>query len=191
MKLLAVILILLSGLRYSAAQDNDSLVIRYNYINTIPQNANIYLNGNLIGQSPLYFVIDSAVVNREFLISLDGYADYEYTPDETDELINKTFTLISLKGYVKKDIVLKDKSFAFEKPFKIVPVIISSAVTVSSAIVAYYFKSLAIQKGDDFELTGDPALLDKKKKYDVISGISLAVFQAGLFSLIYFHFIDN
>ena len=57
--------------------------------------------------------------------------------------------------------------------------------------MAYYFKSLAVQKKDDYDMTGDPGILDKKKKYDIIGGVSLAVFQAGLFSLIYFHFIDN
>ncbi|HJY63799.1 MAG TPA: PEGA domain-containing protein [Ignavibacteria bacterium] len=172
------------------AQAKDSLTIKYNYINTSPQNANIYLNDILIGQSPLFFMWDSNSVNRKITIKLEGYSSIEYTSPGDEVFVNKSFKLIPLPGYKTKDLVFKDKSFAFHKPFKFVPIIISSVVTAGSAIMAYYFKSLAIEKSDEYNLTGDPALLDKKKKYDLIGGISIAVFQAGLCALIYYHFIE-
>jgi len=175
---------------YLFAQQEDSLTINYNYINTFPQNANIFLNDVLIGHSPLYFMWDSTAVYRKITIKHDGFAVIDYTPAVDEVSINRFFNMVPLSGYNEKEIVFKDKSFAFQKPFKIVPIIISTALTAGSAIMAYYFKSLAIQKSDDYNITGDPALLDKKKKYDLIGGISLAVFQAGLCALIYFHFIE-
>jgi hypothetical protein len=121
---------------------------------------------------------------------LEGYAMFEYTLSN-EEHINKTFKLVPLSGFKEKETVFREKSYSFQKPLKIVPVIISSAVTAASAIMAYYFKSLAIDKNDEFNQTGDLTLLDKKKKYDLIGGISLAAFQVGLCTLIYYHFIDD
>jgi hypothetical protein len=171
----------------SIAQQEDSLTIEYNYINTIPQNAQIFINGEFAGNSPLFFKYSPI---RNISIKLDGYAQIDYTPEAGENLLHKTFKMVPLTGVKEKEIVMKEKSFAFQKQIKIIPLIISSSVTAVSAIMAYYFKSLAIQKNDDYIITGDPALLDKKKKYDVIGGVSLAVFQAGLCALIYYHFID-
>ncbi|HEY3250566.1 MAG TPA: PEGA domain-containing protein [Ignavibacteria bacterium] len=176
----------------SLAQSEDSLIIDYNYINSIPQNADIYLNNEFIGKTPMHFRWGMAQQSRVIKIKLEGYADMVYTPSENEEYVNKTFKLVSLTGRsIKKETVFKDKSFSFQKRLKIVPIIISTAITVTSAIMAYYFKSLAIDKNEEFESSGDPALLDQKKKYDVIGGVSLAVFQIGLGALLYYHFIDN
>lgn len=185
-----VIFVLLASL-ITFAQQRDSLTIPYNYVNSVPQNADIYLNGTYIGKTPMHFKWEKDDLKRSITLKLEGYAEFNYTPPNGEELINKTFMLIPLAGMREKEIVFKDKSYAFPKPFKIVPIIISSAVTAASAILAYYFKSLAIDKNDEFEQTGDPSLIDKKKKYDLIGGISIAVFQIGFGALIYYHFIDH
>jgi hypothetical protein len=49
---------------------------------------------------------------------------------------------------------------------------------------------LSNDKYDEYQNTGDASLLDKKRKYDIISGISLAVFQIGLAGLVYFLIIE-
>lgn len=173
------------------AQQGDSLVMDYNYVNSIPQNADLYLNNELIGKTPMHFRWDTAAETKVIKIKLSGYADFVYTPVEGEKYVNKTFKLIPYSGIRIKDIVFKDKSYSFRKRLKLVPIAISAAITAGSAIMAYYFKSKAIDKSEQYDITGDQALLDQKKKYDVIGGVSLAVFQIGLSALIYYHFIDN
>jgi len=186
------IIIIFSFLTLKAfSQQEDSLVINYNYVNSIPQNAELYLNDELIGYTPMHFKWDLSGSKKVIKVKLGGYADMVYTSPEDEQYINKTFKLISLTGNKSREIVSKDKSYSFQKRINIIPIAISSVITVGSAIMAYYFKSKAIEKSDEYEVTGDPALLDKKKQYDVIGGISLAVFQIGLSALIYYHFIDN
>ena len=170
-------------------QQADTFKINYSYINSIPQNAEVYLNDVLIGITPVHYIIDSNIAEKKISINLKGYADYVYTTDVN--IINETFKLVPLKTGITSDIVHKNGTVAFPKKLKLVPIILSSAVTLVSAVLAYYYKSLAIDKNDEFTATGNPALLDKKKKYDMIGGISLAVFQVGFSALLYFHFIDN
>ena len=172
------------------SQQTDSLKIDYNYINSIPQNADLFLNDIYIGQTPMHFIWDAKREGRKITIKMNGYADFVYTPSTDNFIVNKTFKLIPDNINFANEIVFKDKSSSFNKPIKIVPMAIITVITAGSAIMAYFFKSLAIDKKEEYELTGDPALLDKKKKYDLIGGISLAVLQIGLGTLIYFHFIE-
>jgi hypothetical protein len=53
--ILALIIFSLVNAETAYSQQADSLVINYCYINTIPQNANVYLNDTLIGQTPVRF----------------------------------------------------------------------------------------------------------------------------------------
>jgi hypothetical protein len=50
----------------------------------------------------------------------------------------------------------------------------------------YILTTLANDNYDEYLKTGDRSKLDKTKRYDLFSGISLAAFQAGLAGLIYF-----
>jgi hypothetical protein len=170
------------------AQQMDSMKIRYSYVNSIPQNAHIYLNGVKIGNTPLHFVIDSSAAEVSITVKLDGYAEYSYYAPRDSGIINETFKLVPLKGSSKTSVVQENKSYAFSDKVKVVPIIVSSAVMIVSGVMAYYFKSLAIEKQDEFFATGDPALIDQKKKYDVMAGVSLTAFQLGFAALLYFYF---
>ncbi len=175
------------------SQSNDSLKIGYCYINSIPQESHVFLNGTQIGDTPLYFVLntDSLKPNSEIVIKQLGYADY-VIKIEDNARINRTIMMIQVKpGLVKLNPVIKNKSQVFVTPRKLAPVIISSALTAGGGIMSYYFKKLANDNYDYFNNTGDQSALDRKKKYDVISGISLAVFQVGFAGLIYFLLIDK
>jgi len=170
------------------SQENE---IDYNYINSVPQNANLFINGVYAGQTPLHFLRDTTKTGLNITIKLDGYADITYSPAPEETTINKTFKLIPFSKARGKEIVFKDMSSSFKHPVKIAPLILSSLITAGSAIMAYYFKSLSIEKNEEYQQSGDPALLDKKKKYDVIGGVSMVVFQLGFAALIYLHFINN
>lgn len=85
---------------------------------------------------------------------------------------------------------LVNKETYFKTPRKFLPIAVSSFLTAGSGIMSFYFKQLANDKYDEYQLTGDASLLDKKRKYDIISGISLVVFQVALAGLIYFLIIE-
>jgi hypothetical protein len=173
------------------SQESDSLRIDYNYINSIPQNADLYINGIFAGQTPFHFKTDTTAALLNITIKLYGYADISYIPGKDEKKINKTFKMIPVIKGIKNETVQKDISTSFKNPVKILPMFISSVITAGSAALAYYYKSLSIEKNDEYEQTGDPAALENKKKYDVIGGVSLIVFQLAFAALIYFHFMNN
>lgn len=172
-----------------SAQSADSLRLDYNCINSAPQNAEVYIDDDLIGNTPLYFIWGDSAFPKQIKLSLKGYADF------IEQVVNpaqmkKTYTLIPFKGTVTKSQVRENKNLYFDKPRKIIPIIASSLFALTAGASAYHFKSLAIDNRVIYELTGDQEALDNEKKYDLISGISVIVFQAGLVALIYFLLID-
>jgi hypothetical protein len=170
-------------------QGSDSLKIDYNYVNSSPQNAEVYINSELTGSTPLHFKWADSLFPKQMKIKLKGFADYfENITGYT--LINKTVSLIPVGNYSKVNPVKEDKASYFGRPRKVVPIVISSLFAAGAGLCAYYFKSLAIENRDFYEDFGDQSSLDRKKKYDIISGVSLAVFQLGLGVLVYFLFID-
>jgi hypothetical protein len=171
-------------------QVNDSLAIDYNYINTYPQNAEVYANDVYIGSTPLFFKWQDSTFPKQVKIRLNGYAEYsDFVTDGS--LMKKTYTLVPLTGNGRVDLVMKDKNTHFEKPRKIIPIVLSALVTAGAGAAAYYFKTLAIENRDHYDTFGDQESLDKKKEYDIISGVSLALFQVGMGALIYFLLIDK
>ena len=171
------------------AQVNDSLKIDYNYINSDPQNAEVYINDEFEGKTPLFFTWKDTTFPKLLKITIQGYADYfEYINSSLK--LNKTYALIPLKGTSKVELVNEDSGIHFKKPRKFAPIILSSLVAIGGAVSAFHFRNLSLEVRDAFEINRDPAELDKKNKYDVLSGISVMVFQTGLFFLTYFLFVD-
>lgn len=171
------------------AQTRDSLTINYNYINSFPQNAAVYLNDSLAGYTPYRFLLEAkdSSASYRIVIKLKGYFDYSYTFKAGDMPVNQTFFLIPAgKSSKLSNPVMENQNSYFKTPRKVIPITISALLTAVSGISAYYFKDQANNKYDDYLNYGDPALLDKTRKYDVISGISLVLFQVGLAGLIYF-----
>jgi len=193
--ILALIIFSLVNAETAYSQQADSLVINYCYINTIPQNANVYLNDTLIGQTPVRFspgVVDTTGKSK-ITIKLEGYYDYVMTVEKESLPLNKTIYLVAQAGKVTSSynhLVLENEDTFFKTPRKIFPITVSAVIASGSGILSYYFKQQANNKYDDYQNSGDPSLLDKKRTYDIISGISLAVFQIGLAGLIYFLLIE-
>lgn len=169
----------------SFSQQQDSLEIPYNYINSTPQNAEVYFNNEFIGNTPLFFTWKDSVFPGQIRVSLRGYSDHLETIS-SPERINKNYSLVWLKGSRKTDLVKEDKKPYFEKPRKMLPIVLSSLTAIGAGISAFHFKSLALDNRDVYESTGEVGALDRKKKYDIISGVSLALFQVGMGALIYF-----
>lgn len=173
------------------AQDADSLRIGYSYVNSFPQNAELYLNNENIGNTPLFFMISDSLKGSDLQIklSLKGYSDCSET-FIGNEKINRTYTLVPLPGTKLINPVKEDKKPYFERPRKLIPIVLSSLVTIGAGVSAFYFKNLATENRDNYDMYGDPSALDRKKKYDILSGVSLVVFQLGLGALVYYLLLE-
>lgn len=173
------------------AQETDSLKIGYSYVNSVPQDAEVYLNNEKIGNTPLFFMLSDSIkgIDHQIRLSLKGYSDYSER-FLGNELLNRTYTLVPLSGTKLMNPVKEDKKPYFNSPRKLIPVIISSLASIGAGISAFYFKNLAADKRDYYDQYGDPSALDKKKKYDIISGVSLVLFQLGLGALVYYLLLD-
>jgi hypothetical protein len=78
-KTLHIILIsfLLTACAY--AQTGDSLTIKYNYINSIPQNAKFIFNDSLAGETLFALPLNRLICTNPLqLLKLDGYLDYSF-----------------------------------------------------------------------------------------------------------------
>lgn len=173
----------------SYAQQKDSLEMQYNYIDSAPQNADVYFKNEYLGKTPLYFIWKDSIFPGQLKVSAEGYTDHIETIHNAG-LIKKFYSLVRIGTKKKSDLVIEDKNLHFEEPRKIFPIVISSLAAIGAGISAFHFKSLALENRDVYEQSGDPGALDKKKKYDIISGISLAVFQLGMGALIYFLLLE-
>lgn len=163
--------------------------MNYNYINSVPQNAGIYINGTFAGNTPLYFMWSDSTRSNEVSITIEGFAAEKFIVEQ-GEKVNRTFTL-SPTGKTKLLSQVKEgKNTYFEKPRKVVPIVLTSLVALGSGAAAFYYKKLASDNREKYELDGDQDALDKKGKYNVLSGVSLVVFQIGFGALMYYLFLD-
>jgi hypothetical protein len=175
-------------------QNSDSLTIDYNYVNSIPQNAKVYLNDSLAGETPFRFPSQAfdSLKGMIITIKLDGYIDYSFNVTKADLPLDKTINLVPVnKLSVKenKQVEVNNNDY-FKSPRKVVPIVVSSVITAGSGVLSYYFKKLANDRYDEYLATGDRKKFDQTKKYDLYSGLFLAAFQIGFAALIYFLLID-
>lgn len=168
---------------------NDSLEIKYNLINSFPQNVEIYIDGTYIGNTPFYFMWGDTLFPKNILIRHKRYHDYHDTV-YSNERINRYYTLKPRSDGIIYNPVKEYNPDYFSSPRNVLPIALTSVVTASSAVSAYYFKSLAISNRDAYDYHGDMEALSRKRKYDIISGVSLFVFQTSFAVLLYLLFGD-
>jgi hypothetical protein len=193
-KIFLIIFLLCFSVLKLYAQQSDSLTIDYNYINSFPQNAKVYLNDSLAGETPFRFInpVVDTVKGLVVTIKLEGYIDYSFNITKEDLPLNKTVNLVPVNKLSLKDneqVEINDNDY-FKSPRKIVPIVVSSVVTAGSGVLSYYFKKLANDRYDEYLASGDRKKFDETKKYDLYSGLCLAAFQIGFAALIYFLLID-
>ena len=184
-----IFFVILFSFSFVGAQQIELPEIIYNYINTSPQNAAVYLNGNYIGSTPCRFannIIDTTGKN-EISIKLNGYHDFKFDFGFADVPLNKSISLVPKNSMVDDNqIVQKNRLKLFNTQRKLVPVAISGILTAGSAILSFYFKRMANERYDEYLFTGDPNTLSKTKKFDLYSGIGLCAFEVSFVSLLYF-----
>lgn len=183
-----ILFILLISLQVKLFSQEDSLEIKYNYINSIPQNAEVFVNGEYKGNTPCRFPADVKI--NSYLIKKDGYKDEVRIFSVDNESIRQTFVLIKKNNLADEKLVLSNSPFTFKPKRKIIPIILSSLITAGSIGLSFYFKDKANTHNELYAFSGDQRELDKVKKFDLYSGISLGVFQVSFIGLIYFLMVD-
>ena len=175
----------------SYSQLADSLRIDYSIIDSHPQNAEVYVNGELSGLTPFRF-LRNEIKDANIVIKLTGFYDYSFRVTNGDTVFSKSVIMLpkSRKNLSTK-LVIENEPLDFNKPRKVIPIALSALLTTASGVAAYYFKQLAIEQNDSYYNTLDPSYINKKKKYDLISGISVGVFELGFASFFYFLLSDN
>lgn len=174
---------------YVYSQNADSVTINYNFIDSYPQNADVFIGNEKIGNTPLYFTWSDSLFPKSVKISIRGFKEESFTA-EKPEIIKRKFNLKPDKPGFVYDPVKENKPQYFKTPRKVFPVVVSSLLTAASGIGSFYFKSLASDNKKEYEFTGDPSALDRQKQYDLLGGVSIVALQLGFGALMYFLFID-
>jgi hypothetical protein len=189
-KIFFVIGILLFLITYPLkAQQNDSSSAGYLYfINSNPFNSEVYFKDSLLGLTPVRFS-SSEKLSGNILLKKKGYKDEtfnleEYNFDKGVELFLKSLLPIEEK------IVIKDKQTNFTKKRNLYGILGTGFFALASGTLAYTMKEKANDFYNQYLDNRSRDNLDKSNKYDIYSGISLAVMQVSIAGLIYFLFLE-
>ncbi|MFQ5752143.1 MAG: PEGA domain-containing protein [bacterium] len=155
-------------------------------INSNPYGATVWLEKNIIGETPIFFKLYENEV-KQITLTKAGYQDTSFTIGTTKQL----FFDISLRkrknpldqslGVVGSDLKKSSKSKKY----------LYSAVglTVVSGALALFFRKKGNAKYDLYLSTGNPEVTDKyfneAKKFDRLSAVSFGVFQVSFIASFY------
>ncbi len=137
----------------------------------------------------MYFNWKDSTFPKEISVKIAGNTAESETINEFT-IIKRNYRLLNISKPLIDNTVDENRVIFFDKKKKLLPITLSALLTAGSGFAAYYFKSLAYDNGKEFDISGDPSALDRKDKYDLMGGISIAVLQVGFGALIYFLFID-
>ena len=142
------------------------------FLNSEPGDANVFVGDSLIGYTPLF--IPQNIGNLR--LEKKGY--------ETRSIL---YSDIELNKPVQLNFVgeVSNESFIDKTLFKV----LAGSMIVLGAVTAYY-KLEADDSFEEYEITGDQALLDRTNKFDKISGYTFAAFQINFGILLYYILVD-
>ncbi len=138
------------------------------FLETDPPDAHVILNDSVIGYTPL--LLSSSHGN--LMLSKKDYADKFVSIDEL-----KNSQPIKL-NYIGDG---ANSSFYGSSKFLI---LVGTAVALGAATA--YYKLKADDRFDEYQVTGNPDLLDETDRFDLISGITFTAMQIDFGAIIYF-----
>lgn len=155
-------------------QNCDPLNLSYSFsdnnyfLQTDPSDAEVIKNDSVIGYTPL--LLSTGYSN--LLLSKKDYAEKLIS---TDELRNSPV--------IKLDYIGNGENQSFYGSPKFL-VLVGTAIALGAATA--YYKLKADDKFDEYQITGNPDLLDETDRYDLISGITFTAMQIDFGAIIYF-----
>lgn len=182
------VLVFLSGSPLKA-QEADSTVTGYLYfINSNPFNAEVYYKDSLLGLTPVRFTSNEKLTGNVFLRK-KGYKDESFNLEEynfekgTEVFLKPLFS-------VEEKVVIKDRQTNFVKKRSLTGILTSGIIAITTGMLAYNTKEKANDFYNQYLDNRSQDNLDKSNKYDIYSGISLALMQVSVAGLIYFLFLE-
>ncbi|MBK7229406.1 MAG: hypothetical protein IPH97_11215 [Ignavibacteriales bacterium] len=137
------------------------------YLDSSPQDAYVFENDSLLGNTPLFI----GNFSNELKLTKPGYEDKIISNNQFIEN-----NLVSLKFIGDK----KEESFFYSTEFQI----LAGSALVLGGLSAYY-KLKADDAFDDYQFTGDKAMLDKTNDFDVVSGVTFTALQINFGYILY------
>lgn len=137
------------------------------YLNTEPQDAYVFINDSLIGNTPIFLSTSVGQVK----LSKDGFENILVDVNSDVHFRNVELNFNGIQ---------KSENFVETTLFKI----LTGTAIVLGATTAY-FKLKADDKFEEYQFTGNKDLLDETDRYDLISGISLGLLQVNFGYIIY------
>jgi hypothetical protein len=147
------------------------------FVNSIPYDANVYLNGQIVGKTPLMLSLIGSG-NDTIRIEKEGYVTFETKPDSSTKILS--IELKEHKAWRERQSAEKNaKDKRIGKNRKLL--FSSLGVAVTTGLLTLHFRS----KGNDeyglYEQAANPSLMnehfDRAQYYDDLAGISYAVFE--------------
>jgi hypothetical protein len=186
--LLSGLFILLFSLSLkSQTQDSTEKSFLY-FINSNPFNAEVFYKDSLLGLTPVRF---SSVEKLAGNITLKkkNYKDESFNLDEYNFEKGAELNLKPLIA-IEEKIVLKNKETNFVKKRSLTGILTSGFIAFTSGMLAYNTKEKANDYYNHYLDDRGQDNLDNSKKFDIYSGISLALMQVSIAGLIYFLFLQ-
>lgn len=184
--IIGILLLFIASSLNAQMQDSTGNFFSY-FINSTPFNAEVYYNDSLLGLTPARF-LSSEKLSGNILVKKNGYKN------ETFDLKDYNFEKgieIHLKSIlaIEDKIVLKEMGTNFVKKRSLTGIITTGILTLATGTFAYNAKEKANDFYNQYLDDRNQENLDKSNKYDLYSGISLALMQIFVAGLIYFLFL--
>lgn len=155
----------------------NEVVLNYKFMSEVlldsdPQNALVYSGDSLVGYTPLLVKPDF----KSLLLEKSDYLEKSITPYD-----------IKTGGKITLDFIGKEKEkIFFNTPWS--KILIGTAVALGA--VTAYVKLKADDKFEEYQVTGDPALLDETDRLDIISGATFVALQVNVGLIVYLFLSD-
>lgn len=141
-------------------------------LNSSPQDAYVFYNDSLIGNTPLF--VQSSF--RNLTLRKSGYDDIKVL---FNDITPSKLVSMNYNGQEK------EKSFFEKDIFKI----LTAGIVVLGGTTAY-FKLKADNKFEEYQFSGNSNFLDDTRKYDMISGITFTALQINFGLLLYYFLVE-
>jgi hypothetical protein len=169
---------------------SDSVNHQYFYFfNTNPYNAEVIFNDSTLGYTPIRFFTKEKL-EGSLIFKKDNYNIQPFNLSDYDFNSGRILELVPLNKKEDKLIFInKETQFKTKRNFYAIGGFGLGAL--ASVISTIKFKNIANNSYDNYLSSLDNSELDKSKKYDAYSVISLIAMQAAIAGLVYFLFVDK
>lgn len=154
------------------------------YVRTVPSDAAVYRHGQLIGRTPLSISVDSDMDSLR--ISKPGY-EQQYLGLQGLESQQFNIILIPLPNFEISEEVRSSEP-AFRLPAT--RILLAGSVGLTAGITAVLLKEQADRHYNLYSEQGKQSSLDTSRRYDLFSGIALAILELSIAYLL-FELLNN